>query len=230
VADRYPLSLHGVGLSLGSIDPFDRAHANQVAALVRDFKPALVSEHASWGSVGGVHLNDLLPLPYNAESLRHLAMRVSQAQDHLGRQILIENVSSYLGYACSDMTEWDFLAALVRETGCGLLLDINNVYVSAMNHGFDAKAYLDGIPIDAVQEFHLAGHTLVSRNGREIRIDTHDRPVCAAVWELYADALQRFGPTPTLIEWDSDIPSLDTLAAEARRAERHLERYRAAAA
>jgi hypothetical protein len=228
--EHYPLSLHGVGLSIGSTDALDRAHLAEIARLVRDFEPMLVSEHLSWGSVGGRFTNDLLPLPYTDETLRHMVDRVGQVQDFLGRQILIENVSSYLEFTGSDMPEWDFLATLARESGCGLLLDVNNVYVNSLNHGFDARAYLNGVPREAVQEMHLAGHSVRRVDGREVRIDTHDAPVCDDVWALYAAAVERFGPVPTLIEWDSNIPALDVLAAEAHRADRVMETSRARAA
>jgi uncharacterized protein (UPF0276 family) len=190
----------------------------------------LVSEHLCWGSVGGRFTNDLLPLPYTEEALRHMSERVRQVQDFLGRQILIENVSSYLEFSGSDIAEWDFMATLAHESGCGLLLDVNNVYVSAMNHGFDPHLYLKGVPQRAVQEMHLAGHSIRVIDGREVRIDTHDAPVCEDVWTLYAAALARFGPVPTLIEWDAKIPALDVLAAEAHKAERMMEIHRARAA
>jgi uncharacterized protein (UPF0276 family) len=156
--------------------------------------------------------------------------RVRQVQDYLGRQILIENVSSYLQFSCSRMAEWDFLASLAQESGCGLLLDVNNIYVSAMNHGFDPQVYLSRIPRRVVREMHVAGHSIRRVGEREIRIDTHDAPVCEAVWALYAAALERFGPVPTLIEWDSNIPALDVLAAEAHKADRMMETHRARAA
>jgi uncharacterized protein (UPF0276 family) len=230
VRERYPLSLHGVGLSIGSTDPLDRTHLGEIARLVHDFEPLLVSEHLSWGSVGGRFTNDLLPMPYTEEALRHMSERVRQIQDFLGRQILIENVSSYLRFACSDITEWDFLTALAHDSGCGLLLDVNNVFVNAKNHGFDALTFLTAIPRNAVQEMHLAGHSIRVIEGREVRIDTHDAPVCDEVWALYAAAVERFAPVPTLIEWDSNIPALDVLAAEAHKADRMTEAHRARAA
>jgi uncharacterized protein len=216
---HYPLSLHGVGLSLGSGDPLNRRHLRELERLVHEFDPMLVSEHLSWGSIGGRFVNDLLPLPYTEEALRHMADRVRQVQDVLGRQLLIENVSSYLQFTCSQMTEWEFLTALVRESGCAILLDVNNVYVSAMNHGFHAPTYLQALPAAAVREIHLAGHAVNRVGPREIRIDTHGEPVCQAVWELYALAVERFGSVPTLIEWDTDIPALDVLVAEAHKAD-----------
>ena len=215
----YPLSLHGVGLSLGSTDELDREHLRRLKRLVDRFEPGLVSEHASWGSVGGTHMNDLLPLPFTWEAVRHLARHVSQVQDALGRQILVENVSSYLRYTVSELTEWDFLAALVGESGCGLLLDVNNVYVSARNHGFDPRVYLAGVPRGAVQEIHLAGHTVNRYGSLEILVDTHSTHVCDAVWELYDVAMRDHGPVPTLIEWDTEIPALHVLVAEAHAAD-----------
>jgi uncharacterized protein len=230
VREDYELSLHGVGLSLGSTDPLDSTHLAEIARLVREHAPMLVSEHLSWGSVGGRFTNDLLPMPYTQEALRHMTERVCQVQDALGRQILIENVSSYLEFTCSQLAEWDFLAALAHESGCGLLLDVNNVYVNAMNHGFDPLTYLNRIPRGAVREMHLAGHSIRRVGERDVRIDTHDAPVCDEVWALYAVALERFGPVPTLIEWDSNIPALDVLAAEAHKADRVSEVHRARAA
>jgi hypothetical protein len=223
LAEHYPLSLHGVGLSLGSIDALDREHLRRIRRLVNRFEPALVSEHVSWGSVGGVHLNDLLPLPYTWEALRHLARRVAEVQDALGRQILLENVSSYLQYTVSELTEWDFLGGLVRESGCALLLDLNNIFVSSRNHGFDPIEFLTAIPRTAVREIHLAGHTANRYGDQEILIDTHSTHVCDDVWALYDAALDRFGSVPTLIEWDTDIPALGVLVDEARKADLRRE-------
>jgi uncharacterized protein (UPF0276 family) len=215
----YALSLHGVGLSLGSTDPLDRTNLAHLKRIVDRFAPALVSEHLSWGSIQGRHFNDLLPLPYTDEALQHMVARVGAVQDVLGRQILIENVSSYLEYACSTLSEWEFLAALAAESGCGLLLDVNNVYVSARNLGFSADEFLAGIPVAAVKEIHLAGHSRNHVDGRDILIDTHGAPVCAEVWALYADCVRRFGAVPALIEWDTNLPTLDVLVAEAHRAD-----------
>jgi uncharacterized protein (UPF0276 family) len=220
IRESYELSLHGVGLSLGSTDPLDRAHLALLARLVRRFEPALVSEHLSWGSVGGRFLNDLLPMPHTEEALRHFAARVRAVQDALGRQILIENVSSYLEFTASQMPEWEFLAALVQESGCGLLLDVNNVYVNARNHGFNARRFLDCLPRRAVQEMHLAGHSVRRIGSREILVDTHSTPVCNDVWQLYAHAVARFDDVPTLIEWDIDLPAIEVLQGEAAKAER----------
>jgi uncharacterized protein (UPF0276 family) len=230
VCARYPLSLHGVGLSLGSVDPLNRRHLEQLRRLEREFRPALMSEHLSWGSLNGLYANDLLPLPYTEEALRHVAARIAQVQDYLGRQILIENVSSYLEFRASRMSEWEFLAGVVAESGCGLLLDVNNVYVAAQNHGFDPESYFNALPRNSVQEIHLAGHERVAISGSEILIDTHSRPVCPAVWRLYEAALRRFGAQPTLIEWDMDLPALEVLVAEAHKANRVLEAMHAIAA
>jgi hypothetical protein len=226
----YPLSLHGVGLSLGSSDPLDREHLRKLKRLVDWSEPGFVSEHLAWGSIAGVHLNDLLPLPYTEEALRHMIGRVGQLQDHLGRQILIENVSSYLQYAHSQMPEWEFLRALAAESGCGLLVDVNNIHVSAFNHGFDARQYLSALGSAPIRELHLAGHTRNSHAGRDILIDTHSAPVCAEVWSLYEFALARYGRVPTLIEWDADLPPLNTLIAEAGEANGRMERAHALAA
>ena len=218
IRSRYPLSLHGVGLSLGSTDPLDILHLQNLRRAVARFEPVLVSEHLSWSSVGGRFANDLLPLPYTEEALQHVSARIRIVQDFLERQILIENVSSYLEFSCSRITEWDFLAGVAAESGCGLLLDINNLNVSAHNHGFDAMKYLAAVPRARVQELHLAGHSRIAAEGRELLIDTHDSPVCPAVWALYREALARFGPVPTLIEWDADLPALPALVGEADRA------------
>jgi uncharacterized protein len=216
---RYPLSLHGVGLSLGSTDPLNREHLANLRRVIARFEPALVSEHLSWSSVQGRFANDLLPLPYTEEALRHVSLRIAQTQDALGRQILLENVSSYLKFNASRLTEWEFLSGVAAESGCGILLDLNNIYVAAHNHGFACDDYLEGIPAHRVQEFHLAGHSRIDLEGRELLIDTHGAPVCDAVWDLYRTALQRFGNVPTLIEWDTDIPSFDVLQAEAGKAD-----------
>jgi uncharacterized protein len=230
VRRNYPLSLHGVGLSLGSTDALDGAHLGEIVQLARELQPMFVSEHLSWGSAGGRFTNDLLPLPYTEEALAHMITRVGQVQEALGREMLIENVSSYLQFAHSTIDEWDFLDALAKQSGCGLLLDVNNVYVSAMNHGFDALHYLSRIPRESVREIHLAGHSVHRIGDREIRIDTHSTPICDEVWKLYSAAVERFGAVPTLIEWDTDIPPLDALVAEAHKADHMLERQSARAA
>lgn len=226
----YPLSLHGVGMSLGSTDPLDVEHVRRLKRLIGWSQPALISEHLSWGSVNSVHLNDLLPLPLTEEALKHMIRRVGELQDLLGRQILVENVSSYLRFGHSQLTEWEFLAGLASESHCGLLVDVNNVYVSATNHGFDARHYLSALPRQLVQELHLAGHTRNRYGDREILIDTHSAPVCDAVWQLYEYALDCYGPVPTLIEWDADLPTLEVLVSEAAKADRRLEKVHALAA
>ncbi len=227
---RYPLSLHGVGLSLGSTDPLDGEHLQNLRRAVARFEPGLVSEHLSWSSVGGRFANDLLPLPYTEEALRHASARIAQVQDFLGRQILIENVSSYLQFSASRLTEWEFVAGVAAESGCGILLDVNNIYVAACNHGFDCLDYLRGIPPHAVQEMHLAGHSRIDLHGEQLLVDTHGAPVCEAVWELYRAALRRFGSVPTLIEWDTDIPALHVLQAEADKADALRDSVHAVAA
>jgi hypothetical protein len=217
-------------MSLGSTDPLDRQHLQRLKRLAGWSEPGFISEHLSWSSVNGTHLNDLLPLPYTPEALLHMVDRVGQLQNHLGRQILIENPSSYLQFEHSQIPEWEFLSALAAESGCGLLVDVNNVYVSACNHGFDPHRYLSALPAARVQELHLAGHSRKRCAARDILIDTHSAPVCDEVWALYEFALRRFGPIPTLIEWDLEIPALEVLLAEARKADRRLEEAHALAA
>lgn len=226
----YPVSLHGVGLSLGSTDALNYGHLAQLKKLMRRIEPGLVSEHLSWSSIGWRYFNDLLPLPYTEEALAHVCERVARVQDYLGRQILVENISSYLQYADSTIPEAEFLAQLVRHSGCGILLDVNNVYVSACNHGFDAEAWLAAIPREPVREMHLAGFTRKRFADGEILIDTHNRPVAPEVWRLYGAAVRRFGRAPTLIEWDSDLPALQVLLDEADKADTILEEIHALAA
>ena len=221
----YALSLHGVGLSLGSADALNLRHLSKLKNLIAHVDPASVSEHLCWSSSGGNFLNDLLPLPYSEEALITVSRNISQAQEFLGRRLLIENVSSYLRFNHETISEWDFLAEVARRTDCDILLDINNIYVSAVNHGFDAQQYLATMPTNRVAEIHLAGHeTDDADDGSDsFLIDTHSRPVCDAVWSLYADALQRFGPRPTLIEWDSELPTLAVLLGEADKAQQLLD-------
>ena len=216
----YPLSLHGVGLSLGSADPLDRTHLAKLRSLAQRFEPALVSEHLCWGAAGGRHANDLLPLPCTEEALALVVARIAEAQDRLGRRILVENVSSYLEFEASTIPEWTFVAEVVRASGCGLLLDVNNIHVNAVNHGFDAQAYLEAIPAAAVGEIHLAGY----EESEGVLIDTHGARVSPPVWSLYEAAIARFGARPTLVEWDTDIPALDVLLGEAALATAILER------
>jgi uncharacterized protein len=225
-----PLSLHGVGLGLGSADPLDREHLARVRRAVRRFEPALVSEHACWAHVDGQHYNDLLPLPYTDEAVEHLAARIRQVQDTLDRQLLIENLSAYVSFAASQLSEGQFLAAVVERSGCGLLLDVNNAFVNAANLGLDLDEFLDSLPRQAVQEIHLAGHSRRQVGGRELLIDDHGSAVSEAVWTLYARVIRRCGPRPTLIEWDNDVPALEVLLAEAARADAVLESSHAAAA
>jgi uncharacterized protein (UPF0276 family) len=213
------LSLHGVGMSLGSADPLNDSHLDRLADLVERFDPTWVSEHLCWSSFGGVYANDLLPLPYTDEALAHVVARVQRVQQRLRRTILVENVSSYIQYAASQIPEAQFLAEVARRSGCGILLDVNNVYVSARNHGFDPRAYLASIPPAAVREIHLAGFITREVDGAELLLDTHSAPVADAVWALYRDALRHCGPVPTLIEWDADLPPLEGLLAEAHRAD-----------
>jgi uncharacterized protein len=218
VRARYPISLHGVGLSLGSADELSQRHLHKLKQLAERIEPAAISEHLCWSSVGQRFLNDLLPLPYTRAALDHVCARIGRAQDHLGRSLLIENVSSYLRFAGAEMPEWEFVAEVSRRSGCGILLDVNNIYVSARNHGFRAQDYLAAMPAERIGEIHLAGY---EQEG-ELLVDTHSRPVYEPVWQLYAEALGRFGPVPTLVEWDNDIPELSVLVGEADKAQRLL--------
>jgi uncharacterized protein (UPF0276 family) len=219
VRAHYPLSLHGVGLSLGSAEGVDREHLVRLKTLVAETEPFAVSEHLSWSVTEGVYLNDLLPLPYTEETLDIVSRNVSFVQDFLGRTILVENPSAYLRFGTSRIPEHEFLAVLARRTGCGLLCDVNNIFVSAVNFGLDAAAYLERIPPDAVGEIHLAGHFRSERRGRQLLIDDHGSTVCDEVWALYGRAIDRFGMVPSLVEWDKNLPALAELLAEARKAE-----------
>ena len=219
----YPLSVHGVGLSLGSAEGIDSAHLERLARLVQRLQPAIVSEHLSWSVTGGAYLNHLLPLPYTDEALDVLCANVARAQDRLGRRLLVENPSGYLRFRDSSISEPEFLNALVRRTGCGLLCDVNNVYVTCANLGGEATAWLDALDAAAVAEIHLAGHAVNDADERTVLIDDHGSPVADPVWRLFEHALRRFGPTPTLIEWDTDVPALDVLLGEAAKASRWLE-------
>lgn len=226
VADRYPVSLHGVGASLGGVDTLFERHLDRLAGLVERVQPAAVSEHLCWSSGGDRHFNDLLPLPYTDAALALVCDRIDRLQNRLGRRILIENVSSYLQWQGADYREWDFLAEVARRSGCGILLDINNIYVSAQNHGFDPQAYLAALPRDCVGEFHLAGYETCFDGAERFLVDTHGAPVHAPVWALYEDALRRFGAWPTLIEWDTAIPPLAVLVDQAAQAEARLAMVR----
>lgn len=224
VRREYPVSLHGVGLSPGTAGEIDQRHLTRLKGLIDRIEPCLVSEHLSWSTTNGAYLNHLLPLPYTEESLGVVAGHVHEVQDALGRRILIENPSSYLQFRHTPIPEPEFLVDLSRRTECRLLCDVNNIYVTAWNLGLDAASYLDGLPADAVGEIHLAGHAENDADGRVMLIDDHGSPVAAPVWKLYERALERFGPIPTLIiEWDTDIPELAVLLAEARRANGLLE-------
>ena len=229
IREHYPLSLHGVGLSLGSAGPLDRAHAKRLRALADRYEPGLVSEHLAWSRHDGVHFNDLLPVPLTAEALDIVAEHVEETQDILGRRMLIENPSTYVATR-DEMSETEFLVALARRTGCGLLVDVNNVYVSSMNHGRDAAAWLDAIPAELVGEIHLAGHAVEMVGGEALRIDDHGSRVSPEVFELCGRFLDRVGPVPTLIEWDSDVPPLCVLLEEASKADKLLLRAQAQAA
>jgi uncharacterized protein len=222
----YAVSLHGVGMSLGSTDPLDREHLAKLRRLIERTQPSLVSEHLCWSGVGGRALNDLLPLPYTEEALAHVCARIAQVQDALGRELLVENVSTYLAFADATIPEWEFVAAVARRTGCKLLCDVNNIYVNSVNHGFDADAYLAALPAEAIAEIHLAGFDASG----SCLVDTHGAAVAAEVWTLYGRAIARFGPLPTLVEWDVDIPPLATLLAEAAKAQSMLEMRDALAA
>ena len=218
IRNDYPVSLHGVGMSLGSPGRLDAKHLERLKALAHRIEPCLVSEHLSWNQAGGLHLPDLLPLPLTEEALDVVAGHVSRLQDALGRQVLIENPSSYFEYRHSTSSEPEFLSALARRTGCGILCDVNNIYVSARNHGWSASAYLAALPAEAVHEYHLAGHASVALDGQACLIDDHGSPVAPAVWQLYREALRVIGPRPTLIERDQHLPPLPELLAEARHA------------
>jgi uncharacterized protein (UPF0276 family) len=214
VAERYPVVMHGVSLSIASTSPFDQDYLNSLKALAQRVKPRWVSDHLCWTGVHGTNLHDLLPVPYTEEALAHVVSRISQVQDFLGRRLVIENVSSYIEYECSEMSEWEFVAEVARRSDCWLLLDVNNVFVSGVNHDFNTAQFLDAIPTDRVVQFHLAGHS----EGETCLIDTHDQPVSEDVWGLYAKAIERFGPVSTMIERDDNIPPLADLVAELDRA------------
>jgi uncharacterized protein len=211
----YPLALHGVSMNLGGTDPLDFAFLRRLKALADRADPAFLSDHLCWTGTRGRNLHDLLPLPYTEEALAHIARRVDKAQSVLGRRLLVENVSSYVAFADSRMTEWAFLSELVRRTGCGLILDVNNIHVSAVNHGFDGREFLKGLPREAVGYMHLAGYS----ESDGVLIDTHDHAVWPPVWDLYREAVRLFGDVPALIEWDDKIPPLSRLQREAKKAE-----------
>ena len=222
LAREYPISVHTVGISIGSVEGVNTAHLNRLRAFIERLNPVVVSGHLAWSTQQGAYLNDLLPLPYDAEALRLVADQLARVQDCLGRSYAIENPSSYVGFTTSTMTELAFLNELVSRTNCRLLCDVSNVYLSGHNMGFNPYRYLDEFPIDAVAELHLGGFTPEDDEatpGATLLVDTHATPITGAVWDLYAHAVQRFGPTPTIMEWDNDIPSLSTLVGEASRAD-----------
>ena len=215
IAYDYPVSVHGVGLSIGGAGPLDRDHLARLKKLIGEVRPALFSEHLAWSSHDGVYLNDLLPLPYNARTLTCVVRHIDEVQHTLDTRMLLENPSTYVSFGTSDMDEAEFLRAIAARTGCGLLLDVNNVYVSSINHGFDAAAYIDRFPIESVGEIHLAGFAEdQDANAARMLIDAHGAPVADAVWSLYRRTLARSGPVPTLIEWDNDVPDFATVVAE----------------
>ena len=210
ICERYPVVMHGVSLSIGGVDPLNKEYLRDLKKLTERVQPKWISDHLCWTGTNGINLHDLIPLPYTEEALQHLVARVTQVQDFLGRRILLENVSSYLSYPHSTMTEWEFLGELANQADCLILLDINNIHVSAHNHRFDPHLYLDAMPAERIQQIHLAGHL----NKGDYSIDTHDHEIVSAVWSLYADAIKKFGNISTMIERDDDVPPLDTLLAE----------------
>ena len=219
ICDTYALSVHGVGMSLGSAEGIDKVHLDRFKAVVERYSPALVSEHLAWSHEGGFYLNDLLPLPLNSESLAVVAANIDTMQNHLGRKILIENPSAYMAFEATDISEPEFLTRLVETTGCGILLDVNNVFVSGSNMGWNIESYLRDIPSGSVEEIHLAGHTLKKLEAQqEIRIDDHGSEVNEDVWRIYSRLLNEVGSCPTLIEWDTNVPAFDVLLAEAEKA------------
>ena len=226
ITERYPIALHGVSMSIGSTDPLDREYLRKLKALAARTRAHWVSDHLCWTGVMGRNTHDLLPMPYTDEALRHTVSRVRQVSEILERPLVLENPSSYVEFAASSMTEWEFLSRLAEEADCGLLLDVNNVYVSSFNHGFDARAYIAGIPADRVVQYHVAGHT---NKGTHI-VDTHSDHALAEVWDLYRLAWQRTGPTATLYEWDEDIPAFEVVHAEALKARTYREELMARAA
>ncbi|MDT8388092.1 MAG: DUF692 domain-containing protein [Thiogranum sp.] len=222
----YPLSIHGVGLSIGSDDSLDPVHLRRLRTLLDRYQPDSFSEHLAWSSQGGVYLNDLLPLPYTRETLARVSEHIDQVQTHLGQRMLLENPSTYLSFASSTMTEIEFLSALVERTGCGLLLDVNNVYVSGTNQDYSPLDYIRDFPLTHVGEIHLAGYACdTDQEGHALLIDAHDCVVAVEVWSLYAETIARTGPAPTLIEWDSKLPDWEVLVGQARTADRYMEGY-----
>ena len=225
VRERYPIVLHGVSLSIGSTDPLNESYLDRLDALAKRFQPAWLSDHLCWTGVGGRQAHDLLPLPYTEQALDHVTARVLRVQERLGRPIALENVSSYVAYRHSTMPEWEFLAEVARRSDCGILLDVNNIYVSSFNHNFDPFIYVNSIPAERVAQIHIAGHSKY----RKYILDTHDHPVIDPVWKLYARALQRAGKTATLLEWDDHIPTFDEVHHEALKANQFIQQTEAVA-
>lgn len=220
VRQHYPITFHSVGMSLGSSDPLNRDYLKQLKQLITAFEPTYISDHLCWSAIDGRFLHDLLPLPYKSDVVTHVADRIQQVQDSLGRRLLLENVSSYLGYKESVMQEWEFLLRIVERADCDILLDINNIYVSASNHDFDAKDYLEAMPANRIKELHLAGY---EDQGTHL-LDTHGEAIHEPVWQLYEQAIEKFGPIPTLVEWDNNIPEFNVLYAEGQKAQNILHR------
>jgi len=219
IREDYPITLHGVGMSLGSADPLNMDYLTRLKKLVTRLEPAYVSDHLAWVSVGQKHTHDLLPFPYTEATVKHVSDRINQVQDFLGREILVENPSSYLAFNSTEMTEWEFIQGIAQSSDCDLLIDVNNIYVSAVNHHFDPYEYLQAIPANRVKEIHLAGYEKMDN----YLFDTHGYQVHPPVWDLYSAALQRFGKVPTLVEWDTDIPDFTTLRNEAQKAEKLMK-------
>lgn len=218
ILDRYPVVQHGVSMYFGSVGPLNREHLKRLKSLVRRTKTPWLTDHLCWGSVDGTYTHDLLPMPYTREAVRVTARKIRQAQDFLEVPICVENVSSYAEFHASEMTEWEFVNEVVERADCGLLLDVNNIFVSSFNHGFDPFEYLEAMPAERVAQIHVAGHSVFD----DYILDTHDHPVTPAVWKLYQRAIERCGPTPTLLEWDDRIPSFERVLSEAKKAERYL--------
>jgi uncharacterized protein (UPF0276 family) len=225
----YPISLHGVGLALGSADPLDDTHIKRLRDLIARTQPIFVSEHLCWGTIAGRHLNELLPLPYTEEALDHVCVRIDEVQERLGRTMMIENVSSYVRFTHSTIAEPEFIAQVCQRTGCDILLDVNNVYVSSVNHEFDPVAFIDALPAESCKEIHLAGYDVYEEDDTCL-IDTHGRHVQSPVWDLFRHTVKRLGPRPTLIEWDVAIPDLQVLLSEAAMAAEILNNEQAVAA
>lgn len=224
IRQNYPLSFHGVGLSLGSCDELDLQHLNRLKELITRYKPILVSEHLCWTSINGNYFNDLFPMPYTEESLKHIISRINRIQDYLNRQILIENISTYLQFTHSTIPEYEFINIIAQKTGCGILLDINNLYVNSINHDWNIKKYIENIAYTSIQEIHLAGFTENFVENTSILIDSHNNPIADEVLEIYSFAMENLGKKPTLIEWDKDIPPLEILLIEAAKVNNILQK------